>query len=346
MLNADPARRATLQEVADRAGVSIATASRALNGAIAAPASVERVRAAAAELNYIPNGAARSLRSERTMTIGLAIFSLRLPGALDMLGSLSRSLDGHGYTLLIADTGGDRSRFDVILERFLERRVDALLCVNPDGVGPILNRYREVGIPVAAVMSRGRGTSWLPLFAPALEPAVSQAVSHLETLGHQRVCAMLPGGEAGPFRAALRRLRGSGMEVATVNPFEPDFSVAQVVEGFRESVTTAVVTSFPLALETLHACRRHGVSVPGDLSVVSIGEESGVAELLDMPISAVTVDLAAFGRQVGEAIVACISGETPDRNELFPVAKWVERSTTGTANGLASTDEVGHSDLR
>jgi LacI family transcriptional regulator len=166
-------RRATLQQVADRAGVSIATASRALSGAVASAESVERVRAAVSSLGYIANDAARSLRSDRTMTIGIAFFSLKLPGALEMLESLSRALDTRGYTLLIADTAGDESRFDVILERFLQRRVDALICVNPDAVGPVLDRYPESGVPAIALMSRGRGASLLPLLVPTLQPALS-----------------------------------------------------------------------------------------------------------------------------------------------------------------------------
>ena len=195
----DHNRRATLQQVADRAGVSIATASRALSGSVASTISTQRVRNAVAELGYIPNEAARSLRSERTMTIGIAFFSLKLPGALDMLESLSHVFDRQGYTLLIADTGGRSTRFDVILERFLERRVDALLCVNPDGIGPILERYRSAGVPAAALISRGRGASWLPLLAPDMEPAATEAIARLEALGHRRVCAMLPGGEGVRF---------------------------------------------------------------------------------------------------------------------------------------------------
>ncbi len=75
LLTHHPTRRVTLQHVADRAGVSIATASRALAGSVASAASAERVLAAATELGYIPNEAARSLRAARTMTIGVAFFT-------------------------------------------------------------------------------------------------------------------------------------------------------------------------------------------------------------------------------------------------------------------------------
>src|SRR5580698_4212384 len=75
-VNARP-MKVTLHQVAARAGVSIATASRALNGlAVSAPAQ-NRVRQAVAELGYVANEAARSLRSDRTLTMGLIFFDLR-----------------------------------------------------------------------------------------------------------------------------------------------------------------------------------------------------------------------------------------------------------------------------
>lgn len=326
-----PTRRTTLRQVADRAGVSIATASRALNGSVASLESAERVRAAVSELGYIPNEAARSLRRERTMTIGVAFFSLKLPGSLELLGGLSQTLDEHGYTLLIADTDGHTSRFDVILGRFLERRVDALLCVNPDGVGSVLNRYRDAGVPAIALISRGRGANWLPLLAPGLEPATTEAILRLESLGHRRVCAMLPGGEGGPFRAVWSRLRGSKLEVEAVNPFAVGFDPRRVVSGFRSQGTTAVISTYPVAFQVMRAGRMEGISVPEDLSIVSVGDEPGNSTWLETPLSAISVDLRALGRAAAAAAISWLKGTPPDRNELVPASAWVERSSTAPA---------------
>jgi len=325
------ARRTTLRQVADRAGVSIATASRALNGLVASSESAERVRAAVSDLGYIPNEAARSLRSERTMTIGVAFFSLKLPGALDLLGGLSRILDEHGYTLLIAETDGHSSRFDVILERFLERRVDALLCVNPDGLGAVLSRYRDAGVPAIALISRGRGANSLPLLAPGLEPAATEAIVRLELLGHRRVCAILPGGERGPFRGVWDRLRRSKLQVEAVNPFSPGYDPHRVVSGFRSQGTTAVISTYPVAFQVMRAGRIEGLSVPEDLSIVSVGDEPGQSTWLETPLSAISVDLSALGRAAAATAISWLKGTPPQRNELVPASTWVERSSTSPA---------------
>jgi LacI family transcriptional regulator len=265
------------------------------------------------------------------MTIGVAFFSLRLPGAMDLLGGLSQTLDQHGYTLLIADTGGHRSRFDVVLGRFLERRVDALLCVNPDRVGPVLSRYQDAGVPAIALISRGRGANWLPLLAPGLEPATTEAILRLESLGHRRVCAMLPGGEGGPFRAVWSRLRRSSLEVDAVNPFAVGFDPHRVVSGFRSQGTTAVISTYPVAFQVLRAGRMAGISVPEDLSIVSVGDEPAHSAWLETPLSSISIDLSALGRAAAEAAIRWLKGVPPLRNQLVPASTWVQRSSTAPA---------------
>jgi len=325
-----PTRRVTLQHVADRAGVSIATASRALAGSVASAASAERVLAAATELGYIPNEAARSLRAARTMTIGVAFFSLKLPGGLDMLEGLSRAFDERGYTLLIADTGAERARFDTILSRFLERRVDALVCVNPDGLGPVLERYSESAVPAVALISRGRGATRLPLISPSLEPAAGDALRRLERLGHRRVALMMPGGETGAFRSIWRLVRTTALEAVGMDPFAAGFSVLRALEPFREAGgPTAVLTTYPIALQLLRACREQHIAVPRGLSVAAISDEPVLSEMLETPLSAINVDMAAFGLAAGKLVLEWLAGTAPARTTLVPVSNWIDRATTG-----------------
>ena len=313
--------------------MSIATASRVLHGGVASPAARELIQATAARLGYVANAHARSLRRERTMTIGVAFFSLKLPGGLDMLESLSRLLDDAGYTLLISDTGADTSRFDRILARFLERRVDALICVNPHNVGPVLERFIEDGVPSAALISRGRGAANLPLFTPDVEPAAEAAIVRLLELGHERVLALLPGGEGGPFRGTWKALRSSPLIVDSLNPWSGNFYAKDIAERvMRGEGPTAVISSYPVALDLLRACRASLVAIPRDLSILAVSDEPGVTELLETPLSAIEIDHGAFGAAVASAMLAWLSGEPPARNTLIPVSSWVERSTTGPAH--------------
>jgi LacI family transcriptional regulator len=331
-------RRVTLN-VADQAGVSIATASRVLSGLVASDEAAERVRSAVEQLGYIPNEAARSLRSERTMAVGVAFDRLRLPGSLEMLDTLSGVLDEHGYTVLIAHAAGRGARLDVILRRFLERRVDALVCVNPHDVGPVLDRYVEGGIPTIVLISRGSGAARLPLIAPSLEPAASQAVERLKALGHSRLVVAIPGGEEGAFRAIRRRVRKAEIEAISLNPFGKNFSVGDVIAEVRGgSRATGVLATYPVALQLLAACREAGLRVPADLSIAAVSDEPALSNLLSPPLSAINVDLRALGEAAANAILDWIAGDEPQRNTLVATAEWVERATTGPARGYRVAD--------
>jgi DNA-binding LacI/PurR family transcriptional regulator len=240
-------------------------------------------------------------------------------------------LDEHGYTLLIAHTAGDASRFDVILRRFLERRVDGVLVANPAGVGPIVAQYQDGRIPAAALISRGDGATELPLFTADMDDASAEVVERLERLGHRKVASVLPSGGHRPFGPLVRRLRASPMEVATYPRGTTADELVDACTGTERA--TAVLATYPVSLSILAACRRRGVMVPGDLSVVAVGDEPALANVIEQSPSAISFDLGEVGRAAGEAMLAWLGGEAPARNTLVQASAWVERGTTGPPAG-------------
>src|SRR5690606_29970061 len=117
----------TLKDVARHAGVSISTASRALTGQRNVQSDlVARVWAAAEELGYRPNVAARGLRLARTMTIGAVFNRLESPVALEVFDGLGEAAHKHGYSVLVANAGGSAEEYQVVLQRLFDQRVDAL----------------------------------------------------------------------------------------------------------------------------------------------------------------------------------------------------------------------------
>ena len=117
-----PKMKVTLHEVAARADVSIATVSRALNGLPVSEKNLARVREAVAELGYVANEAARALRSDRSMTMGIIFSDLRNNLGIDLLDALSDTLEEAGYSLLIATAKGEARRFDTLHGQALQGR--------------------------------------------------------------------------------------------------------------------------------------------------------------------------------------------------------------------------------
>src|SRR5687767_1484976 len=110
---------ATIKDVAERAGVALGTASRVLSGSSqTSPDSRMRVLAAAAELKYIANGPARSLRRSKTDVIGLLVSDIRNPFFSELAHAAEQEARKHGYTVLLANANEDAAQADEYLRIF------------------------------------------------------------------------------------------------------------------------------------------------------------------------------------------------------------------------------------
>src|SRR5262245_7457390 len=124
--------------------MSAATASRALRGLKVHRKYQGKAEAAAAELGYVLNESARSLRSVRTMTVGMVYHDLTSMLGMELLRAMAAGLDEIGYSLFVSTAQGKSDHFDQLVHRFLQRRVDALVCVHSDGTGAPLEGYKRL----------------------------------------------------------------------------------------------------------------------------------------------------------------------------------------------------------
>ena len=151
-------RKVTLRDVAERAGVHVSTASRALDSASASrigTATAERVRIAAAELGYSRDLLASSLKRGTTKSVGVVIANLDNPYNARTIRGIARVLEADEFVPLVAETGESRARFERLLDHFVQRRVDALItsAVRLDGA-EILDQALGDEVPVVLA---GRG---------------------------------------------------------------------------------------------------------------------------------------------------------------------------------------------
>ena len=138
-----PRRKATLADVAERAGVSTSTASRALNGhAGLAPATRAAVEDAAAILNFQPSALARSLRTQQTFTVGFVVPDVSSPFYAAALKGAQGRLEQAGYRVMLMDANQDVERELAAVETLLSHQVDGLLVAS-------------AGMPRAALREHG-----------------------------------------------------------------------------------------------------------------------------------------------------------------------------------------------
>ncbi|GMA42149.1 LacI family DNA-binding transcriptional regulator [Mobilicoccus caccae] len=326
----------TLRDVARLAGVSSATASRALDpSASAATETRDRVMAAAAELGYIGNTVARSLRTSRTDTIGLLVPDVRNPFFTDLAYAIDKAATEVGLTVMMgsADEDGDaQDRYLVALER---HRVDGLLVVPQGGPRPMLQRIVRAFPTVAIDRDADLG---VPVVSSDSGGGMRALIDHVISLGHRRVAVV-----AGPqststgrerLSAAREQLREHGLCLAPGDVVEGDF---QLGSGLRAARTLLAATPPPdviiaadalMALGVLTVLRERGLRLGTDVGVAAFDDNPWFA-VLDTPVTVVAQDTARLGRQAVEALLARIAGREVEPSPVPTTL--VVRSSLGEA---------------
>lgn len=321
--------KATLHDVAAKADLSIATVSRALNGLPVSREAKARVTKAATALGYVANEAARALRSDRTLTVGVIFFHLSNTLGIELLDALGEAIEGEGYSLLVASARGSAERYDLLMHRFLERRVDGLFCIAPRGEGETIARYRAARIPVLSLFSRSGDYGDLPLLQPSFSESAKELSAHLTGKGHRRV-ALLSTSPSPALDAIGAALKRDGLVVEAITPTEAG-GTRDVIAALaaRKSRPTAIIAPDPLVRGMDAATAAAGLRIPDDLALVAIGETRAESHFSKHGVSALTVDPHHMGRAAGAAMLSWLGGTVPSARTQVQAATFTARASTG-----------------
>lgn len=341
--------KATMADVAKRAGVSPATVARVLysNGYVIAEKRAI-VEAAVRETGYRPNVMARGLRTSKSFTFGLVVSESRL-NAFHPYVAHEVQLEAlkHGYTVLTLNNNSDGLVEKRGVQRFLDQRVDAVIfCAAMDPVNVRLTA--KAGIPIVQIERQAA----LVGSAVTVDARVGmdEAVGHLRRLGHERI-AFMGGTGAGlteqPASETVEALRlrsfrdamaAVGLPVIAgftpVGPYYADNSERQTgyllmkeLLAAPQRPTALIAGADLLAAGALQAIREAGLSVPEDVSV--IGYDNTMAEVLTPALSSIAQPIADLGRVAVRLALRAISDpEASPQREVFPTHLVLRASTT------------------
>lgn len=327
----------TVHDVAARAGVSIATVSRALR----TPERVsedtrERVLAAVRELGYLPNRAARSLRRGRTGLIAFVVPDIENPYFATLTKGAQTVARAEGYGLVVVDTA-ESTRIEADELRGIRTQVDGVIVVSSRLDGRELADL-VTGAPcvlVNRVLPGGR----VPTVTFDESIAATDAVAHLTELGHRRLAYV--GGPArawsetrrwGALRAAAQERHVAIVHLGHVTP--DDAGGRAAAEAARSSGASAVIAfNDYIAIGLLAAWAQVDVRVPADLSLLGF-DDTYLAALTSPPLTSVGADLHELGERAVRLLLARIeepalaAGQAP---VLIP--RLTVRASTGPARG-------------
>lgn len=326
-----------MADVGRIAQVSAQTVSRYFTGTGYVSAGTRaRIEAAVAELGYRPNRAARSLRTNRSDTIGVLTVGPLNYGAATIITGLTESARAARFPLMIThlaiemDDPGARAEVRRALDSFLSSRVDGIVVSTPFlGTEDLLDHIWET-VPVVTISGRPRSTADtvdVDSYAAGLG-----ATRHLVELGHRRILHV-----AGPVdrneaheraRGYLDALAEAGLEPLPLarGDWSADSGHAAGLAADPATFTAVFSGNDQMALGFLAAMRERGRTAPGDYSIVGV-DDMPDARYFDPPLSSMYMDFTALGEAAFRMVHARIhTGERQARHVITPVL--VPRAST------------------
>lgn len=313
-------KRVTLADVAKRAGLSTSAASMILNGRPDTRLSQDahdRVNAAARELGYRPNVAARGLRTDKTLTIGFVsdlVATTRFASGL-IKGALEAAEEA-GHVVLVMETEGDTRREEEAIAALLDRQVDGVIFATM--------RARELFIPelptgTHAVILNGTNALYPTSVLPAEDEGGRAAVELLVAHGHRDGIALIgqsDEAERDTFRSATVAARVAGIRSAmsshglnfvaeeSIWLWEPEegYEATRRLLASRDDVRALICMNDRLAFGAYQALAEAGLRVPDDVSIVSFDNDE-IAAYLRPGLTTVALPHEAMGRRAVELLL-------------------------------------------
>lgn len=314
--------RVTIREIARRSGVSKGAVSYALNGQPGVSAATRaRVLQVAAELNWVPNSAARMLSGARTDTFGLVLARDATtlgyePFYMEFIAGIESVLADRSYGLLLQVVPDVATELATYRKWTSERRVDAVIVVDV--------RLDDVRIPALEQLDMPAVVVGDPSLAGALTSvwtddasAVRQVVGTLTELGHRRLGRVAGLGDLGHVgirdAAFADAAAAAGLHLRTVHAdFSGDGGAAATLALLAEDpAPTAVVFDNDLmAVAGLSAITGSGRRVPDDVTLVA-WDDSTLCRITHPPLTAMGYDVVAYGAAVAQRLFGHLAGEEP-----------------------------------
>jgi len=320
----------SIRDVAERAGVSIATVSRTVNHiASVNPELAQRVWKAIEEVGYLPNTQARALVSGRSRMLGLIVSEITNPFFPELVQEFENLAVAQGYEVLIGSTNYDPARTESLMRRLLQRNVDGVAVMTFGVEEELVKKLVEREFPLVFV-DAGPDLPNIHILRVDYAEGIRQGVQHLAALGHRRIAFISgPLSQRSPttrrdaFLAAMSEL---GLKVPLEHLVEGNHTMEGGISAMERLIAlpelpTAVMCSNDMtAIGALHALYRTTHRVPEDISVVGF-DDIHLTQFMLPPLTTVQMSCRDLAAAAVEGLRAGIEPDHPKHGKrLWPIA--------------------------
>jgi LacI family transcriptional regulator len=333
----------TIHEVAKRAGVGSITVSRVINhSGYVSPETRERVEKAVADLGYVPNTLARSLRSRRTNTVGLMVTDITNPFFTTLARGVEDAANEAGYTVIFCNTDESAVKEDKYLNVLLQKQVDGLLLVPTQSRVNTIQQIQKHGTPVVVIDRRIPAVDVDTVRCDSVDGAY-QLTRYLVSLGHRQIAVM--SGAVGVstaddrvagYRKALEEAR---IPVCENNIFRGDFTMDSGYSMTQQAIhlalrpTALIAANNFITIGAMKALQEVEMEVPEDIALV--GFDDLPPAMVTFPFFTVASQPAyQMGTRAMQLLVQRLEGKAmgPCQEIILPTQLIIRRSSGGSIN--------------
>ena len=328
--------RPSLKDIAERAGVSTATASRALSGSdLISEATVDRIRAVADEYGYRPNVRARNFRTQKTMAVLIVVRDIGNAFYLEVFKGVERVARQAGYSVLMANTESDIEREAEYFEMLRDGLADGMILMTGAVPETVLKRheaYKNVVVALEMIEEFGG-----PQILIDNEASAKAAVNHLLSLGHTRIAHIagpLPEGMSVRRRAGYRlAMQQAGLEVPDEYECHGEFNMqsgercARVLLDCKHPPTAIFAASDEIAFGAIRHAHQRGLRIPQDLSVIGF-DNIAFSEAFLPSLTTISQPRVDIGERAMSVLLDVMKGKPrPGAPNILPTELIVREST-------------------
>lgn len=312
--------KVTIKEVAQEAGVSIATVSRVLNkNCVVKDELIQRVNSAIEKLGYYPNSAARTLKSDSSRTVAFVVSDISNIFFTVVMRAVEDVLNQYGYNLFVCSTDADQEREMRYLTLLREKQIDGLI-INVSGKNNDFITTISKQLPIVLLGRQIPNPGFTGDYVDNNNFAgLEELTRHLLTLGHRKI-ALLNGEpyvssnqeRFGGFSSAMR---AAGISIDDSYPYLYNGNFARLSSGmegakilYERGATAIIAANNLLALGALQYCHDANISIPSDLSLCSFGAIAN-HNLMSMQPTYVDQFPTAMGVRAAELIIERIEAK-------------------------------------
>ncbi|GAA6186661.1 MULTISPECIES: LacI family DNA-binding transcriptional regulator [Alteromonadaceae] len=324
-----------LIDVAERAGVSNSTVSQYLNGRFdyMSEKTKERIKIAVSELDYVPNPIARSLKMNKTKTIGVIVRDITGFYTSRTIRGIDDFCKTSEYNLLIYNTDVDPKVEAKSLETLYQLRVDGIIIASSGKNTDLINRYSDGGLPIVHFQLEHDGNE-KNIIISDYRKAAFEATEYLIQLGHKRICFVTQDFKHVKSRKDRYLGYSDALQKHGIPLDEQLIQYWRRETGFEHSPTSLLDADNPptvfftqhLAITTdiLTALNAENISIPDDVSILGF-DDIPMADFFKVPITVITQNPYEIGRQATKLLLNNINNKEPSSEKIMIPCSLIKR---------------------